>query len=313
MKIWPEIPVIAFACGLGCATMAAKLPSITASGEMPLKVQLIDNGLEGCPTGLTLVHRLVNTGSKYVSRVGIPELESRVVPVAADKYLWITTSGRIYRLELGKPFYDGSRMWLMERTGNTISIHSDRDHFFYEMGYLTEIRSGQRSITYERTANAVQSISAGKETLQVIYGTSSYRIVLSESVIDVALNEWGSVESCRIDGRHGPKLHQFQYKNALISELRINGADEVKIGIGNCDWRGDYARNSVFHPVVRSVGTLDVRIKRNLNQIDGTISKDGHTLVVWRVVRRGERFFVSEVTGAADLILADVDTYVFDG
>jgi hypothetical protein len=290
----------------------AEILPITASGELPLNISLLFSDDSDCPVTLMLVHRFLNLGSKYVSIICVAELESRLVPNEHNQYLWISPTGRSYKAKIGEKFSDGGRIWVIGNVDGRLSVESGRTRLDYEDGALAEMRIDTSVIRYRVEKGWTVSVSGRLNHLQLTPSESGYTITTKKSKIRMELNEWGSIKACTLYKTDGLNEYKFKYDDGFLSEVCIDGKIE-SVQIGECAWDKDYTRNRVFHPIVRSVGNVSIKINRDSFSIKGMACRNGRILASWKAVREGGGFRVTDVKGLKKMLLADVDAYVIDG
>lgn len=302
--------VVALAVLLARGWAADTAPMLTLSGEMPLRGMLGRRGTE-LPTDLTLVHTFVNIGSRFISKVGIAELESQVIPLTAGHFLWVTPYGRVRKGRLGTLLLDGKRTWTVKAVGSDCEIRSGTNCFKYRRGLLVESVTGGVVVSFENGNGGVEKVVGGGEKLEVFRRQDGYVLVAGNFRAEIATDAWGRIVSCQGGTPGNANRFSFEYQRDFLSRFDAND-NSFHITVGDCEWTGDFTRGRVFHPIVEEIGDTKVHIKRDLNEIIGTLTRHGAQLTYWRAQRKAGEFQVCQASGTGGQLLADVDAYIFD-
>lgn len=290
---------------------------MTASGELPLNIILHEKDAPGSPIPLTLVHQFVNVGDRYISYISLAELESKLTPLNEGTYFWLSPSGRCHSCRIDEPFFDGGLRWILTLENGSFSFHSSgrRKIFRYVNGLVTEeIREGV-TIAYKNRAGFIQNVASNFSALNVNTDCRASRkvlITLASETVALTLNEWGSITECNVDGGPHSGRYLFSYKDEFLSEVSMPDATH-RIRIGHCEWKGDFLRNNVYHPVVKEFDGISVEIVRDFLMIRGRMRLgESEEIASWTASREGDSYRVNSISGQLGLLIKDVDAYTVE-
>lgn len=277
-------------CSLAAAAQASKpeknkpdwMQVVTAAGQPCVEIKLADSGRAGLFEKVTLMHRLCFDGVRYLSRISITELESRLVPKEPGIYEWLTPDGRSIELNTKDARKSPAAVWRIvpiSAAGDVAVVGSEQEVFVYQKSKFVEYEKAGKRYTIKSKGGVWEvTDSRGKILIRQAEGDVGVKTVTAfGSTATLKYNADGECLSCTGDLIG---TVEFQYSSGLLV-----GICKAKVG-SRFEWGA--ARNATYDnpawciaPVVIRSAPYSFTYVTNTRVLMGEVLVDGEKLGSW--------------------------------
>jgi hypothetical protein len=227
--------------------------------ELSIALGLVTRDLLFGP--ITLRHDLVFDGTRYWSRIILPELQSHLIARDASEYEWSRIGGTMVVLRADHDVPNGNRVWQLSRESDGAYVVRSTDgaeRFRYRHCRLESAEVGPSAYRFDSAENQVvatrQSPSA-RTLFSVDLRPDGLigRLAVGGKTYSFDYNDAQQMTACWIEPAHEP-LAFFAYRDGLLAHVDTHGR-QANFQWGTPDFREYFRLPTPLAPIVTDDGT----------------------------------------------------------